>query len=108
MKIKVLEDREKVFTTCFNDGITFVASTEDVIKAVGEPQYRADDWYDKTTREWELQLEDGTPFTIYDWKEYRYFEDDVVIGWHVGNDYRDKASREKIIKALNEVGLKAK
>jgi hypothetical protein len=106
MKINELKDEEKVYTTCFNDGITFNASTEQIVNAIGEPQYRIPYDGDKTTREWDLELEDGTPFTIYDWKEYRDFGDDEVVEWHVGNDFRDTESKGKIVAALKEVGLK--
>ena len=35
---------------------------------------------EKTQNEWEMVTEDGTPFTIYDYKEYRDYEDYEKIG----------------------------
>ena len=31
-----------------------------------------------------METESGGVFTIYDWKEYRYFIDTEVIEWHIG------------------------
>jgi hypothetical protein len=111
MKIQKLSDEKKIYTTCFNEGITFRASTEDIIKVFGEPDFREGvtevESDGKVTREWDLELEDGTVLTIYDWKEYRDFDDDEVIEWHVGTNPQEKA-KDKIIESLNEVGLKVK
>ena len=52
---------------------------------------------DKTQFHYSLELSDGTPFTIYDWKEYRYFRTNERIDFHIGGfDKRDtiKAKRE--------------
>jgi hypothetical protein len=45
-----------------------------------------------------METEDGTVFTVYDWKEYRRLEEDEDIEWHVGG--RSGADTEK---ALNEI-----
>lgn len=111
MKIQKLSDEKRIYSTCFNEGITFKASTNDIIKLFGEPDFRlseSDELSDgKVTREWDLELEDKTVLTIYDWKEYRDFDDDEVIEWHVGTDLEEKAA-DRIVESLNEVGLKAK
>lgn len=104
MKIQRISNEEKIYQTCFNDGITFRASTDEIIEKLGEPDFR-DEPTDKVTREWDMELEDGTPFTIYDWKEYREYEDDQKVYWNVGNDFRDKESKGKIVEALAEIGF---
>jgi hypothetical protein len=45
-----------------------------------------------------METEDGTIFTVYDWKEYRRLEEGEDIEWHVGG--RSGADTEK---ALNEI-----
>lgn len=40
---------------------------------------------DKVQYEWEMETDDGDVFTIYDWKEYRIFQDHEVIEWHIGS-----------------------
>lgn len=90
--------------------ITFYASANDIIKKFGTPSYNEPwNYDDKVTREWELKLGNGTPFTVYDWKEERYFEDDERIHWHVGTEWssKDREKRdEKVRLALEEAGFK--
>jgi hypothetical protein len=31
-----------------------------------------------------MSTDDDTPFTIYDWKEYRQYSNDELIEWHIG------------------------
>ena len=45
-----------------------------------------------------MELEDGTVFSIYDWKEYRAIDQDEVIDWHIGGKNGDNT-----VKALNEL-----
>jgi hypothetical protein len=45
-----------------------------------------------------METEDGTIFTVYDWKEYRPLEENEMIEWHVGG--RSGSDTEK---ALNEI-----
>ena len=89
--------------------ITFSASVNELIEKFGNPTYNHPENYDdKVTREWELELSDGTLFTIYDWKEYRYFDDDEKISWHVGTDYNvpnRESQDEKVRKAIKSYGF---
>ena len=103
MKINRISDFKKTNGTSFS-GLTFEATTNQIIDAVGEPDYRggADD---KVTRDWSLELEDGTIFTIYDWKEYCDFDDDEAVYWHIGTKWDDKEAADKVEKALVEIGL---
>jgi len=66
-------------------GTDFVASKQDIEKACGKTMFSDDDINEVTQHEWEMQTEDGTPFTIYDWKEYREISDNEKITWHIGS-----------------------
>ena len=58
---------------------------------------------DKVQFDWSLELSDGTPFTIYDWKEYRSFDGDEEIDFHIGG-YRSLdtiKARKAITNILN-------
>ena len=63
----------------------FVAAQEDIEKVCGIVMYTDLDPEEITQNEWEMQTEDGTPFTIYDWKEYREISDNEKITWHIGS-----------------------
>jgi hypothetical protein len=83
--------------TSFHD-TTFIATVADLRKILGEPQCEQNDGQDKCNFDWTMETEDGTVFTVYDWKEYRRLEEDEDIEWHVGG--RSGADTEK---ALNEI-----
>jgi len=70
--------------------VTLLASLEELKAVLGEPEYHTQDTDEKVQYNWNLETEDGRPFTIYDWKEYRKFDDTEVIEWHVGG--KDSAS----------------
>lgn len=55
---------------------------------------------DKTNFEFELELEDGTPFTIYDWKEGDWVTEDMRLSFHIGA--RNAADSQKVKNALKE------
>jgi hypothetical protein len=57
-------------------------SFNDLVALLGMPQYM-DNIGKKTNFEWDCELEDGTVFCIYDWKEYRVIADDEDIKWHI-------------------------
>ena len=51
-------------------GHTFLATVDELVELVGEPNYVDNSGMDKTTHEWIIMNnETGTAFTIYDWKE---------------------------------------
>ncbi len=60
---------------------------------------------DKTNFEFDLELEDGTPFTIYDWKEGDWVDEDTTLYYHIGS--RTAEDSNKAMLALKEHGLKA-
>jgi hypothetical protein len=39
---------------------------------------------DKVNWDWTLETEDGTIFTVYDWKEGRHVTSDTLIDFHIG------------------------
>ena len=45
-----------------------------------------------------MELEDGTVFSVYDWKEYRSISLDEVIDWHIGGKNGDNT-----VKALEQL-----
>ena len=65
---------------------------KNLLQAIGEPEYyfSADE---KSLYTWVMETEDGTVFTIYDWKEYRRIKDDEVITWHIGGFNRAQTER---------------
>ena len=69
--------------TSFHDTI-INASVNDLTKVLGEPQYDANHGTDKINFEWMMELNDGSVFTVYDYKEYRVLDKREIIEWHVG------------------------
>ena len=57
-----------------------------------------DDPNDKVQYEWVMETSSGDVFTIYDWKEYRFFKDDETIEWHIGAENHEIAE-----DALDEI-----
>lgn len=103
MKIRKMTNQEDMYGTSFHNG-TITATTNELIAEFGKcDYYQPNDEYEKVTREWDLELEDGTPFTIYDWKEYRVYDDEVVIEWHIGT--RNKEDSTKVVRALKKIGF---
>lgn len=59
------------------------ATYSELLAVFGAPTYGPDDEdSDKVTCAWELELEDGTVATIYDWKESKTPRDSYC--WHIG------------------------
>ncbi len=85
--------------TSFHNSV-ILASVNEIIEILGEPQYQSNDGEDKVNFEWDCETEEGDVFTIYDWKEYRPISKDEEIKWHIGGDSRLITS-----KALKELEL---
>lgn len=74
----------------------FRATYDELVKAFGEPTYRAeqDGGFDKVWTEWRLEFANGRKepvyATIYDWKEDSPFTSRTgLYTWHIGGfDYR--------------------
>jgi len=90
--IKTNDAGETSYATCF------LATKENIVKAFGEPSYKGDTG-DKVQNEWDFDVE-GHPVTIYDWKEYRAYDDDEVIEWHIGAEWQNRD--EKFIESVKE------
>lgn len=61
-----------------------------LVKVFGNPDYQGSDG-DRVTCEWDIQFEDGTIATIYDWKEY---ETPLhLYNWHIGGKSSDAVDR---------------
>lgn len=68
-----------------------------------------EDWGDKVTTEWWVQLEDGTVFTLYDWKRYESGPpgNNEVYQWHIGA--HDRSAVAKVHDLLRaKLGLTAR
>jgi hypothetical protein len=97
-------DSSKMGGTSFHDSVV-VASVNQLIKVLGEPDYDGNTGEDKTNFEWEMELDSGDVFTVYDWKEYRMIDLDEEIEWHIGGHSADVtyAAALEIEDALSEV-----
>ena len=69
--------------TSFHDH-TFTATVDDLRNVLGQPKFESNDGQDKCNFDWIMETEDGTVFTVYDWKEYRQLAEDETIEWHIG------------------------
>jgi hypothetical protein len=78
-------------------GQTVYATVNQLIKILGEPDFTGDT-SDKSQYDWIMQTNDGTVFTVYDWKEYRKYSKDKEIEWHIGAHRGIDA-----IKGMNEI-----
>jgi len=87
-------------------GATITATLADLKIILGEPSNTGDQ-HDKVQSEWDLELEDGTVFSVYDWKEYRKYEYEP-IEWHIGshNSLNSLAALEALEEALTTMDAK--
>ena len=67
-----------------------------LVTVFGEPHHTNLDG--KVQVEWELEFEDGTIATIYDWKEYQPVE--YVTEWHIGG--HEKRAVELVTQAYQK------
>ena len=79
--MKQLDNLDVVNGTSWH-GHTVYATVDQLKKVCGDPYYG--DSNDKVQHEWTMSTDDDTPFTIYDWKEYRQYPNDELIEWHIG------------------------
>jgi hypothetical protein len=89
--------------TSFHDA-TITATLADLKIILGEPSNTGDS-NDKVQNEWDLELEDGTVFTVYDWKEYRNYLDKDTIEWHIGGNCEKDTfvAQDTLVEALATV-----
>jgi hypothetical protein len=88
-------------------GATFSATLADLQVILGAPDCTGDT-HDKVQNEWELELEDGTVFSVYDWKEYRRYNDKETIEWHIGgmNQKDTFVAQDALVEALATMDTK--
>ena len=79
-------------------GVTLTTTPQQLIDVLGEPDFFGNDGSDKTNMDYSLETENGIPFTIYDWKEYRPLQMDEKIKFHIGG-----FSYSQSVEAKNEV-----
>jgi len=90
-------------------GATFSATLADLQVILGAPN-GGGDHHDKVQNEWEMELEDGTVFSVYDWKEYRRYTDKETIEWHIGGmDQKDTfVAQDTLVEALDTMNAPPK
>lgn len=95
---------KRVSGTSFHDSIV-TASVDQLIQVLGEPNEDSNTGQDKVNFEWEMELESGEVFTVYDWKEYRMLRTDEMIEWHIGgfNGTVTDLAAEQINQALSSL-----
>ena len=100
-KILPLSNPDNVYATSFY-GCTILASVNEIRSRldIDVTCYGGD----KTNFEFDLELEDGTPFTIYDWKEGDWVDEDTTLYYHIGSHTAEDSQRA--LQALKEHGLK--
>jgi hypothetical protein len=81
-------------------GQTIKATYNELVEALGgPPQYTNGD---KSNYDWTCETNDGTVFTVYDWKEYRKFGDDETIEWHIGS-YSEEEGNDAFFYVLDKL-----
>ena len=90
-------------------GATFSATLADLQIILGAPNHTSDH-HDKVQNEWELELEDGTIFSVYDWKEYRRYTDKETIEWHIGgrSQIDTFVAQDTLVEALDTMNAPPK
>jgi len=88
-------------------GATISATLADLQIILGAPNHTSDP-HDKVQNEWKLELEDGTIFTVYDWKEYRRYTDKETIEWHIGGRSQKDTfvAQDALVEALATMNVK--
>ena len=79
-------------------GVELTVTPQQLIDALGEPDFFDNDGHDKVNMEYDLETKDEIAFTIYDWKEYRPLQMDELIEFHIGG-----FSYSQCVYAKNEV-----
>ena len=84
---------------------TFTATVDDLRNVLGQPYCEQNDGEDKVNFEWIMETEDGTVFTVYDWKEYRQLDENEDIEWHIGgrSGLTTGKALSEITKALDSI-----
>lgn len=109
MKAIEIKSNNSVYGSSFH-GSTFNATTNELRKLFNKDN--GGDQYDKVQHDWGIEgkMDDDKTydFSIYDWKEYRNYDDDEVINWHIGGDNAEltDAVCEKVEEMLAKIRKK--
>ena len=83
--------------TSYHD-VNIVTTVAALKKAIGEPQIDNNGMREKSNFDWICETEDGTVFTVYDWKEYRRLSETETVRFHIGAN--SKYDSEKALVEL--------
>lgn len=103
MKVHNLTNFDRTNGTSFHNDIIYASANEICEKLDVDITCYAGD---KTNFEFELETEDGTPFTIYDWKEGDWVNEDTKLYYHIGA--HTAGDSHKAVAILKEHGLKTR
>jgi len=86
---------------CFNN-VTLTATPQQLIDALGDPDYFDNTGVNETNMKYNLETDDGIIFTIYDWKEYRSLPMNESIEFRIGtfNYPIDAAAKTAILNLI--------
>lgn len=79
-------------------GTVITSNVATVRKVLGQPAVEINDGEDKSNFTWCMELEDGTVFTLYDWKLYRPINENEPIEFNIG--HHKEEDDWKIFQAL--------
>lgn len=65
-------------------GTTIITTVNELVNALGAPQWEENTGNDKVNIEWDCENSEEKPVTVYDWKEYRPIGKDEEIEFHIG------------------------
>ena len=95
--IRNLKDSDRINMTSFW-GDTIYTSARELSERLGVKVTRYDG--DKINFEFQLETEDGIPFTVYDWKECPCVTEDTRLHYHIGA--HNEVESRKATLALTE------
>ena len=104
MKAIEIKHNSSVYGTSFH-GSEFKATVNELRELFGEEDCTGDE-YDKSQHDWGIEgkMDDGETyeFSFYDWKEYREYDNDETISWHIGGTNKEltEAVRVKVEEML--------
>ena len=101
--MKKLENYSQLDGTSFHgDTIETTPNTLIKLSKSVEAEYFADNTgEDKTNFVFEFLTDDGIPFSVYDWKEYRQLGFDEVVTFHIGT--HTGSDSKSAVKALKQI-----
>ena len=90
--------------TSFHD-VTIDTTIHILLKVLGQPTIVDNTGMDKTNYEWEMETEEGSVFTVYDWKEYRILNEHELIEFHIGGVSKavTQLAKSEIYDAINKL-----